>query len=53
MLLHCLKCRKDTKSKNPKVVKKKKMEEHCFYKIMDCVIVNNQDLSKTKKITDF
>ena len=39
---YCLKCRKDTESKNPKVVKtKRKMKEYFFYQNVQCVIVIN------------
>ena len=37
MLLYCLKCRKNTKSKNPRVAKtKKKKENQCFYLNFQC-----------------
>ena len=50
MLSHCLKCRKNTESKNPKV---KKTEESCFYQNVRCVIAKNQNLSKSKKLVDY
>ena len=40
MLYYRLKCRKNTKSKNPKVVKTKK-EEYRLHKYVRCVIVEN------------
>ena len=52
MLLYCLKCRKNTESKNPKVGRKK-TEEKCFYQNVQCVIVRNQNLSKNKKLADY
>ena len=47
MLLYCLKCRKNTESKNPKVVSTKKRRK------VQCVIVKNRNLSKRKKLADY
>ena len=33
MLLYCLKCRRNTKSKNPKVARTKKQKNNAFIKI--------------------
>ena len=38
MLLYCLNCRKNTESKNPKVVSTK-TEEWCFYRNVQCMTV--------------
>ena len=38
---YCSKCRKNTESKNTKVLKRIKMEEQCFYQNEKCVIVKN------------
>ena len=57
MLSYCLKCRKNTESKNYGVVKTKNgrillwMEE-CFYQNVRCVAVKNQNLSKSNKLAD-
>ena len=49
MLSYCLKCRKNTESKNPKVVKTKKAEEQCIYQNDQCAIVKkNWNLLKSK-----
>ena len=49
MSLYCLKCRKNTENKNPKVVK---TEEEYFYQNLQFMIVNIQNLSKSKKLAD-
>ena len=41
---YCLKCRKNTESKNLKV---------CFYQNAQCVIVKNQNLLDNKKLVDY
>ena len=38
MLSYCLNCRKNTESKNPKVVSTK-TEEWCFYRNVQCMTV--------------
>ena len=38
MLSYCLKCTKNTESKNPRVAKTKN-ENQCFYQNLQCVIV--------------
>ena len=40
MLSYCLKCRKNTESRNPKVARTEK-EEECFYQNVQFVIVKN------------
>ena len=49
MLSYCLKCRKNTESKNPKVVRNKKgrimLLSNCV-----CAIVKNRNLLKNKKL---
>ena len=52
MSSHCLKCRKNTESKNPKVPRTKR-EGICFYQNMQCVIVKNENLSKNKNLVDY
>ena len=52
MLSYCLKCRKNTESKNPKVVKRKKRKK-CFCQNVWLVTVKNQDLLKIKKLVDY
>ena len=52
MLWYCLKCRKNTESKNPKVARKK-MEGYCFYQNVQCVIVKNGNLLKSEKLVDY
>ena len=52
MLSYCLKCRRNRESKDPKVVRQK-TEEQCFYQNVKCVIVKNQNLSKSKKLPEF
>ena len=49
MLLYCLKCRKNTKCKNSKGARTKKW----FHQNVQCVIVNNQNLSNSKKLVDY
>ena len=49
MLSCCLKCRENTGSKNPKVVKTKN-GEIMLYLNVKCVMVKNQNLSKSKKL---
>ena len=45
MLSYCLKCRKNTESKNPKIMQQKNVK-WCFYKTLWFVIVKNRDLLK-------
>ena len=52
MLPYCLKCRKNTKSKYLRVVKTNK-ENQCFWQNVQCVIVKNRDLLKSKKLLDY
>ena len=52
MLSYCLKCRKNTESKNPKVVKTNK-EEQSFHQNARCVTLKNQDLSISKSLVDY
>ena len=51
MLSNCLKCRKNTESKNPKVARTKN-GKICFYQNVQCVIVKNQNLSNSRKLED-
>ena len=53
MLSYSLKCRKNTESKNQKVVKTKSGRIMILAKCAVCVIVTNQDLSKSKKLVDY
>ena len=50
-LSYCLQCRKNTKSKIPKVAKTKKKEE-CFHQSVWCVIVKNKYLSNSSKLVE-
>ena len=52
MLSHCLKCRKMQKVQIQKL-QRPKTEEQCFYENAQCVIVENQELSKSKKLADY
>ena len=49
MSSYCLECRKNTESKNSKLVKKVTKIEECAV----CVAVKNQNLSKSKKLGDY
>ena len=51
MLSYCLKCRKNAKSKNPKVVRTKN-GRIILYQNKGCVIVKNQNFLKNKKLED-
>ena len=44
----CLKCRKDTENINPRVSKKRTVEQW-YYQNAQYVVVKNQDLLKIKK----
>ena len=52
MLSYCLKCRKNTESKNPKVVRTKNgrimLLSNCVY-----VILKNQNFSNSKTLVDY
>ena len=50
MLSYCLKCRKNTESKNQKVVRTKNGKITLLSK---CVIVKNRTLLKNKKLVDY
>ena len=50
MLSYCLKCRKNTESKYPKVARTK--NGRCAENVQ-CVIVKNQNLSNSKKLVDY
>ena len=52
MLLYCLKCRKNTESKNPKVARSKNGRIMLLSK---CVVCDNknQTLSNIKKLMDY
>ena len=52
MLSYCLKCKKGTKSKKPKVVKRKKIEEWSLHQTVPLTALKNQDLLKSKKLVD-
>ena len=52
MLSYCLKCRKNTKSKNLKVVTTKNGRIMLLSNFR-CVIVKNRNLLKQKKLTDY
>ena len=52
MLSYCLKWRKKTESKKPRVAKKND-ENQCFYQNLQCVIVKKRDLTKNKKLVDY
>ena len=52
MLSPCLKCRKNTESKNPKVARTKNGRIMLLSNVQS-VIVKNQNLSKSKKQVDY
>ena len=52
MLSYCLKCRKNTESKNPKVVKTKN-GRIMLLSNLQCVIVKNSNLLKSKKLNNY
>ena len=52
MLSYCLKCRKTTESKNPKVSKTKNGRIVLLSNVQ-CVIVKNRNLLKNKKLMDY
>ena len=52
MLYYCLKCRKETESKNPKVVKTKNGRIMLLSNV-ESVIVKNQNLSRSKKLVGY
>ena len=51
LLYHCLKCRENTESKNPEVVRTKNIRIILLSKFV--VIVKNQNLLKNKKLKDY
>ena len=54
MSLYCWKCRKNTKSKNPKVLTTKNRNNNTFIKLGSVrFAVKNQNLSKSKKLEDY
>ena len=55
MLSYCLKFRKKTESKKPKVAKSKNrgIMLLCAMCNVQCVIVKNRNLSKNKKLADY
>ena len=52
MLSYCLKLRKNTERKNPKVVRNK-IGKIILLSIVHCVIVKNRNLLKKKKLRDY
>ena len=48
----CLECRKNTESKNPKVVRTK-IGRIMLLSKLQCVTVENRNLSKRKKLVDY
>ena len=52
MLSYCFKCRRNTKSINPKV-SKKPMIKQLFCQHVLYVVVENEDLLKSKKQNDY
>ena len=52
MLSYCLKCRKNTESKNPKFARTKN-GRIMLYQNVQCVIAKNQNLSNSKKLVDY
>ena len=53
MLSYCVKCRKNTESKNPKVVRTKSGKIMHLSKWSVCMIVKNRNLLKHKKLKDY
>ena len=52
MLSYPLKCRKNTEGKNKKFVKTKN-GKISFYQNVPCAIVNNKNVSNSKKLVDY
>ena len=52
MLSYCLKCRKNTESKNPKVARTKN-RRIMLLSNFQCVIAKNKNLSNIKKLVDY
>ena len=52
MLSYCLKCRKNTENKNPKVPRTKNKKIMLLWKYTVCDS-KNQNVSKSKKIVDY
>ena len=52
MLSYCLKCRKNTESKNPKVVRAKNGRIMLLSKCAECDS-KNRNLLKSKKLVDY
>ena len=52
MLSYCLKCKKVTKSKKPKVGKRKKTEKWYLHQTVPLTALENQELLKSKKLVD-
>ena len=50
MLSYCLKCRKNSESKNPRT--NAKIERIMLLSKLYCVIVRNRNLSKSRKLVD-
>ena len=48
-----LKCRKNTKSINPRVSKTNNAIKQCYYQNVQYVVVKTQDLSKNKKQVEY
>ena len=49
MLSYCLKCRKNTESKKPQVVKTKKPKNNAFIKMWKCAMSNSKKLKFIKE----
>ena len=52
MLSYCLRCRKNTESKNPKAARTKNGRIMLLYKLA-VLIVKNRNLSNSKKLVDY
>ena len=53
MLYNCLKCRKKTENKNPKVLKTENRRIMLLSKYSVCVTVKNWNFLKNKKLEDY
>ena len=53
MLLYCLKCRKNTESKNPRVAATKNQRIELLSNWKKYIIGKNQNLSKSKKLAEY
>ena len=53
MLSYCLKCRRSTESKNPKIARTENGRIMLLSNCVVCVIVKNRNLLKNKKLANY